>query len=154
MYKRQVYDHRVLAPASPYMLGFADDLSIPVSRWTEVRRADIPPASGMTILAESARTGLCLLDDPDHRMLHMFNHLEYDTTSLADEYFRDHEAGLAVPVPYRYFPEDNPASRPVNRWRGHAHLLAGNWINQIYQTAPFDPSRIGQPVASVVPAGT
>ncbi|MCE2564054.1 homoserine O-succinyltransferase [Komagataeibacter sp. FNDCF1] len=149
-----VYDHRVLVPASPYMLGFADDLSIPVSRWTEVRRADIPPASGMTILAESAHTGPCLLDDPDHRMLHMFNHLEYDTTSLADEYFRDREAGLAVPVPHRYFPDDNPARRPVNRWRGHAHLLAGNWINQIYQTAPFDLSRIGQPVMPSVPAGT
>ena len=33
-----VYRHRNLAPASPYLRGFSDDFSIPVSRWTEVRR--------------------------------------------------------------------------------------------------------------------
>jgi homoserine O-succinyltransferase len=31
----------------------------------------------------------------------------------------------------------------VNRWRSHAHLLYGNWINEIYQTTHFDLSRIG-----------
>lgn len=139
-----VYDHRILVPSSPYLVGFADDLSIPVSRWTEVRRADIPAHSGMTVLAESADTGLCLLDDPDHHALHMFNHLEYDSTSLADEYFRDRAAGLDVSVPYNYFPGNDPELRPINRWRGHAHLLAGNWINQIYQTTPFDISAIGR----------
>lgn len=88
-----VYDHRILAPTSPYLQGFADDLSIPVSRWTEVRRADLPHRTDMTVLAESPETGLCLLDDPRHHALHMFNHLEYDSTSLADEYFRDRERG-------------------------------------------------------------
>ncbi|MBV1830014.1 homoserine O-succinyltransferase [Komagataeibacter sp. AV436] len=138
-----VYDHRILAPASPYLQGFADDLSIPVSRWTEVRRADLPRHAGMTVLAESPETGLCLLDDPRHHALHMFNHLEYDSTSLADEYFRDRARGLDIAVPHNYFPHDDPALRPINRWRAHAHLLAGNWINQIYQTTPFDIARIG-----------
>ena len=32
-----VYRHRNLNPASPYLRGFSDDFSIPVSRWTEVR---------------------------------------------------------------------------------------------------------------------
>jgi homoserine O-succinyltransferase len=138
-----VYRHRILAPASPYLRGFSDDFSIPVSRWTEVRRADIPAGSGMTVLMESDEAGLCLLDDPSHRALHMFNHIEYDSGSLADEYFRDRAANVPIAVPTSYFPDNNPDARPLNRWRSHAHLLFGNWINQIYQTTPFDVREIG-----------
>jgi homoserine O-succinyltransferase len=138
-----VYRHRILAPASPYLRGFSDDFSIPVSRWTEVRRADIPAASGMTVLMESDEAGLCLLDDPRHRALHMFNHIEYDSNSLADEYFRDVSAKVPIAVPQNYFPDDDPRQPPLNRWRSHAHLLFGNWINEIYQTTPFDVRDIG-----------
>jgi homoserine O-succinyltransferase len=138
-----VYRHRVLAPASPYLRGFSDDFAIPVSRWTEVRRADIPPDSGMTVLMESEEAGLCLLDDPAHRALHMFNHIEYDSGSLADEYFRDRAANVPTAVPRNYFPGDDPQAQPLNRWRSHAHLLFGNWINEIYQTTPFDVREIG-----------
>lgn len=138
-----VYRHRILAPASPYLRGFSDDFSIPVSRWTEVRRADIPPGGGLTVLMDSDEAGLCLLDDPRHRALHMFNHIEYDSGSLADEYFRDRAADVPVSVPRNYFPEDDPRQPPLNRWRSHAHLLFGNWINEIYQTTPFDIHDVG-----------
>jgi homoserine O-succinyltransferase len=73
----------------------------------------------------------------------MFNHIEYDTYSLADEYFRDLTADERTALPRDYFPQDDPARPPQNRWRSHAHLLFGNWINQIYQTTPFDPAAIG-----------
>lgn len=139
-----VYRHRNLAPSSPYLRGFSDDFSVPVSRWTEVRREDIPADSGMTVLMESRETGLCMLDDPAHRSLHMFNHIEYDSTSLADEYFRDVAAGKPIAIPQHYFPGDDPAQPPENRWRSHAHLLFGNWINQLYQTTPFDIADIGR----------
>lgn len=138
-----VFEHHNLAPASPYLRGFSDDFAIPVSRWTEVRREDLP-GDGIIVLAESAETGLCLLDDPQHRALHMFNHVEYDSTSLAEEYFRDRDAGKPIEVPKNYFPGDDPAATPQNRWRSHAHLLFGNWINQIYQTTPFDMADIGR----------
>ena len=138
-----VYRHRILAPASPYLRGFSDDFSIPVSRWTEVCRADIPPGGGLTVLMDSDEAGLCLLDDPRHRALHMFNHIEYDSGSLADEYFRDRAANVPVSVPRNYFPEDDPRQPPLNRWRSHAHLLFGNWINEIYQTTPFDIHDVG-----------
>lgn len=139
-----VYRHRNLLPASPYLRGFSDDFSVPVSRWTEVRSGDIPADSGMSILMESDETGLCLLDDPSHRSLHMFNHIEYDTGSLSDEYFRDADAGKPIAAPRNYFPNDDPGRQPENRWRSHAQLLFGNWINQLYQTTPFDVSSIGK----------
>ncbi|MDQ0391410.1 homoserine O-succinyltransferase [Labrys monachus] len=138
-----VHRHRVLEPASAYLRGFSDDFSIPVSRWTEVRREEIPAASGMKVLMDSDEAGLCLLHDPAHRSLHMFNHVEYDTNSLADEYFRDLAAGKPIGLPHGYFPQDDPGRPPLNQWRSHAHLLFGNWINELYQTTPFDLAGIG-----------
>jgi homoserine O-succinyltransferase/O-acetyltransferase len=138
-----VFRHRNLSPASPYLRGFSDDFSIPVSRWTEVRREDIPTDGGLRVLMESDETGLCLLDDPRHRSLHMFNHIEYDSNSLSDEYFRDVAAGKPIALPKNYFPKDDPTRPPENRWRSHAHLLFGNWINELYQTTPFDLREIG-----------
>lgn len=138
-----VYRQRTLVPASPYLRGFSDDFCLPVSRWTETRKSDIPAASNLTVLAEDDETGMCLLDDPGHRSLHMFNHIEYDTTSLADEFERDSQTSATPIRPQNYFPDDDATLNPVNRWRAHAHLLFGNWINEMYQTTPFDVAAIG-----------
>ena len=32
------FRHRNLSPASPYLRGFSDDCTVPVSRWTEIRQ--------------------------------------------------------------------------------------------------------------------
>jgi homoserine O-succinyltransferase len=139
-----VFPHRNLAPCSPYLRGLSDGFVIPVSRWAETRGADIAAESGLTVLAESDGGGLCLVDDPRHGALHMFNHVEYDTTTLADEYARDVEGRAAIAMPAHYFPEDDPARMPANGWRSHAHLLFGNWITEIYQSTPFDMRAIGR----------
>ena len=138
-----VFRHRNLKPNSPYLRGFSDDFSIPVSRWTEVRPMDLPIDAGLEILMESDETGLCLIEDANRRMLYMFNHIEYDTTSLAEEYWRDVERGVDIQIPANYFPGDDPHATPENRWRSHAHLLFGNWINEMYQTTPFEVEKIG-----------
>ena len=134
-----VFPHWNRAPATPWLRGMADRFDVPVSRWSEVRAGDLPVGSGLVVLAESDEAGLCLVDDPAHRALHMLNHLEYDTLTLANEYSRDQGAY----VPRHYFPGDDPAAAPLNTWRGAGHILFGNWINQVYQTTPFDPARIG-----------
>jgi homoserine O-succinyltransferase len=139
-----VFRHRNLNPASPYLRGFSDDFSIPVSRWTEVRRADLPSGRRIEVLMESDEAGLCLVHDPAHRALHMFNHIEYETCTLGDEYWRDVEAQKPIELPKNYFPGDDPHSPPENRWRSHAHLLFGNWINEVYQTTPYDIDEIGE----------
>jgi homoserine O-succinyltransferase len=139
-----VYRHRNLAPASPYLAGFSDDFQISVSRWTEVRKDDITPDMGLEVLMDSAETGLCLVSEKKCNRLYIFNHVEYDSTSLADEYFRDIANGTPISVPANYFPDDDPDNKPLNRWRSHAFLLFGNWINQVYQTTPYDLSEIGK----------
>ena len=132
------FRHRNRAPASPYLRGFSDDFTIPVSRWTEIREDDLPGDAGLEILASAPETGPCLIHDPGHRALYMFNHIEYDTTSLDEEYRRDVDRGGEIAVPANYYPGNDPANPPENRWRSHAHLLFGNWINEVYQTVPFD----------------
>lgn len=137
------FRHDNLAPTSPYLRGFADDLVVPVSRWTEMDGREIDAADGLQTLLGSPRTGPCLVEDAGRRALYVFNHFEYDSDTLKQEYDRDAAAGAAVSVPVDYYPRDNPAERPRNRWRSHAHLLYGNWINEIYQTTHYDIQAIG-----------
>ncbi|MBX4958610.1 homoserine O-acetyltransferase MetA [Rhizobium lentis] len=138
-----VYRHRNLKPSSIYLNGFSDNFEVPVSRWTEVRRVDIERSENLEILMESSEMGVCLVHEKRGRRLYMFNHVEYDSTSLSDEYFRDIDAGVPIKMPHNYFPHNDPTLAPQNRWRSHAHLLFGNWINEIYQTTPFDLEEIG-----------
>ena len=79
------FRHRNLAPASPYLRGFSDDVLIPVSRWTEVRQEDIDVRPELTTLLASDQVGPCLIEDAAHRTLYIFNHLEYDSGTLKDE---------------------------------------------------------------------
>ena len=69
--------------------------------------------------------------------------MEYDSNTLNDEYLRDKDTEKKFQVPRNYFPNDDPRQDPINRWRSHAHLLYGNWINEIYQTTPFEIEKIG-----------
>jgi homoserine O-succinyltransferase/O-acetyltransferase len=138
-----VFRHRNLSKNSPYLAGFSDDFAVSVSRWTEVRRSDLQSEMKLEVLMDSDETGLCLIAEERCNRLYMFNHIEYDTTSLADEYFRDIRAGADIQLPQDYFPGNDPLKKPVNRWRSHAFLLFGNWINHTYQSAPHDLMRIG-----------
>ncbi|WP_313665159.1 homoserine O-succinyltransferase [Shinella sp.] len=138
-----VYRHHNRKPSSIYLNGFSDDFEVPVSRWTEIRAEDIRAVPDLEILLDSDEMGVCLVQAKAGNRLYIFNHVEYDSTSLADEYFRDVSAGVPIKMPRNYFPHNDPALPPQNRWRGHAHLLFGNWINEIYQTTPYDLEKIG-----------
>lgn len=141
------YRHMNLAPERPYLRGFSDDMVMPVSRWTEMRRDEIE-AAGLPILLHSDEVGPALVEDPAHRALYIFNHLEYDSGTLDEEYRRDLNSaqveGAEIRLPVNYFPGDDPARKPQNRWRSHAHLLYGNWVAEVYLTTPFDMAEIGQ----------
>ncbi len=138
-----VYRHHNRKPSSVYLNGFSDNFEVPVSRWTEIRIEDIRNVAELDILLDSDETGVCLVQETAGNRLYIFNHVEYDSTSLADEYFRDVSAGVPIKLPKNYFPHNDPSLPPQNRWRGHAHLLFGNWINEIYQTTPYDLEKIG-----------
>ncbi len=137
------FRHTNLAPASPYLRGFSDDFVIPVSRWTEMRQNEVDASPDLITLLGSDEVGPCLIQDAPHRALYIFNHFEYDSGTLKEEYDRDISNGDPINVPMNYYPDDNPERPPLNRWRSHAHLLYGNWINEIYQSTPYKLDEIG-----------
>lgn len=138
-----LFPHYIAKRNSILLRGFSDEFYVPVSRHTEVRREDLPLEDGVEILAESDQAGICIVRDRPRRQVYMFNHLEYDATTLKDEYDRDVRQGLEIQLPKNYFPDDDPSQLPLNTWRAHAHLLIGNWINDVYQNTPFDIHKIG-----------
>nr|WP_321253257.1 homoserine O-succinyltransferase [uncultured Ruegeria sp.] len=137
------FRHRNLQPSSPFLRGFSDDCVIPVSRWTEMKQDEIDAAPGLITLLGSDEVGPCLVEDKAHRAIYIFNHFEYDSDTLKQEYDRDVANGTPINVPLNYYPDDDPTRTPQNRWRSHAHLLYGNWISEIYETTPYDITRIG-----------
>ncbi len=142
-----IYVHYVVeredARRNPLVRGFDDYFLVPVSRHTETRAEDLPPEAGLEVLAVSNAAGLCLVYEPRYRAVYMFNHLEYDTFTLDEEYRRDREKRGDVFLPVNYYPDDDPSKPPRNCWRAYAHLLFGNWINEMYQTTPYDITKIG-----------
>lgn len=142
-----IFRHRVLDHTSLIMRGLNDDIAVPVSRHTENRREDFAGKNDLEILMDSDEAGLCLVYDSARRHVHMFNHLEYDSETLDEEYKRDLNRGDAIQIPKHYYPDDDPSKQPVNVWRGNAHLLFGNWVNCIYQTTPYELERIGKETA-------
>lgn len=139
------FHHRNLFPTSPYLRGFSDECIIPVSRWTEMRRDEVEATESLRILLGSDEVGPCFVEDLSNRALYIFNHFEYDSNTLREEYERDLKEGTPINLPLNYFQGNNPDLPATNRWRSHGHLLYGNWINEIYQSTPFDPSEIGGP---------
>ena len=128
---------------SPFLRGFSDECLIPISRWTEVKQDEIDRNIHLKTLLGSPDTGPCLVEDYKHRAIYIFNHFEYDSDTLKQEYERDKSNSLEARIPKNYFTGDNPELVPSNRWRSHAHLLYGNWINEIYQNTPYDINNIG-----------
>ncbi len=137
-----VFRHHVVNPRSRWLRGLSDSPMIPVSRYNDIDRESLSPE--LEVLIDNAEIGVCFLDDPAHRAVHMLNHLEYDNRSLADEFERDRNAGLDTAPPLNLFPDGDTSVEPENRWRSHAHLLFQNWINEIYQTTPFDLGKVGR----------
>ena len=138
------FRHKNFSPQSPYLRGISDDIVIPISRWTKIRNEDIRHFPELKVLLDSNDMGPCLIDHRARNTLYMLNHIEYETNSLNEEYQRDLLLSAKTPIPTDYFHENNPTLKPTNRWRSHAHLLLGNWINQIYQETPFNMNLIGE----------
>ena len=140
-----VFDHRLSHISGRLMNGFTDRFPMPISRYTMNRTSDIE-AAGLDVLANGVDCGAGMVRDPISGDLFVFNHLEYDATTLADEYHRDVVEGLDTALPQNYFPNDDPTQSPVNNWRPFAFLLISNWINDLYQSTPFDLTKINQHV--------
>ena len=124
-------DIRPISAASPTISRFR-------SRAGRRSRSPILKAIAELSLLAFARRAPRRSRKPRRQRLYVLDHLEYDATSLADEYFRDVKANIPIKLPRQLFPRRRPRAAPPNTWRAHGHLLLSNWINEMYQTTPFD----------------
>jgi len=105
---------------SQILHGFDDVFNVPQSRHTEVRHSDIEKISSLKVLAESAESGIHMLED-NRRGIYVTGHSEYDPITLKTEYERDLAKGHDIAAPKYY-------SHTEVNWRAHANLFFGNWI--------------------------
>ena len=133
-----IFKHNVLDPTVKLVRGFEDVFNAPHSRYTEMGYDEIKNHPKLKILAESDEAGIFLMKSKDEKHIMATGHLEYDATTLAEEYERDLEKGLDIHMPENYFPDDDVEKTPLNTWRSHTHLLFSNWLNYyVYQETPY-----------------
>lgn len=133
-----VYRHNTCFAHEKLTRGFDDEFWVPHSRFGQVSREDYQSIACLNVLAESEQAGVYLAASEDKRQVFITGHPEYDANTLDDEYHRDLDAALEPKVPVNYYPENNPANKSGNKWRGHGSLLFNNWINYyVYQITPY-----------------
>ena len=138
-----VFPHKPLDLYHPLLRGFDDCYNVPQSRHTETRFDDIALCKDLQILSYSEISGIHLISDLDCRKFFATGHSEYDADTLAKEYFRDKEKGLAIQIPYNYFPDNDPTKKPIMTWRNVGTLMFTNWLNYfVYQKTPYDINSI------------
>ena len=138
-----VFSHTVVHRGSILFRGFDDIFYAPHSRHTTVSRRKIDEVKELKVLAESPKAGVYALSNDGGRQIFIMGHSEYDTDTLAKEYFRDKEAGLTIHLPENYFPEDDDRREPICNWRSGANLLYSNWLNYfVYQATPYNVNKI------------
>jgi len=133
-----IYQHRITDPTVKLFRGFDDVFFAPHSRNTSVQSEEIK-AHPELLLLSNGEAGPFIILSKDEKNLMITGHLEYDTTTLADEYKRDLNKGIDINPPENYFPNDDHTKQPLNTWRSHSHLLFSNWLNYyVYQETPFE----------------
>lgn len=134
-----VFRHKVLNRKIPIVRGFDDEFFAPHSRHTEVPLAEVEACEDIMVLAVSEEAGLFLCMSKDNKNIFVFGHPEYDRLTLDQEYKRDLSKNLPIDIPVNYYPDDNPESKPLLMWRGHANALYTNWLNYyVYQQTPYE----------------
>lgn len=133
-----IYVHRTLDRKVPLLRGFDDYFNCPHSRYTEVREEEILQHPELKLLAKSDKAGVFLVSNGDGSQIFMQGHPEYDRMTLNNEYHRDLNRGQKPTLPYNYYVDDDPFSKPPLVWRNVANTLYTNWLNfYVYQTTPY-----------------
>lgn len=135
IFKHDVTDHTV-----KLVQGFDEEFLAPHSRYTNIDEKKLREDDRLAVLSTAEDgVGPFIIMSKDNKHIMITGHLEYDSTTLLDEYERDQSSGIEAKIPINYFPNNNYDAKPKNLWRSHAHLLFSNWLNYyVYQQTPFE----------------
>lgn len=133
-----IYEHYPIHKKTPLVRGFDDTFYVPQSRYTGVSKEDIVANDKLEIVSESDETGPYLIIAEEGKNIFVTGHPEYDTLTLDQEYKRDLDKGINPEIPCNYYPDNDPAKKPIKSWRCHANTLYFNWLNYyVYQVTPY-----------------
>ncbi len=133
-----VYSHKVLHHKKMLMRGMDDYFYCPQSRYTGLDETAVAKNPELYVVASGEATGSCVILAYSSRQVFVTGHTEYDRFELDKEYKRDLKKGIAPQIPVNYYPDDNPAKKPVLSWRSSSNCIYTNWLNFIYQETPYD----------------
>ncbi len=149
-----VYDHELLSDTTGIAFGLPDRFPAPVSRWKSPDPLAVADCDRLEVVAHAPEVGPNIIvesspcDAGTGRFplrVFIINHPEYDADTLEKEYVRDRQRNADQPVPKHYFPNDDPAQKPLNLWR-HVGFIYANWIMIIYEATPYDIEQINAPI--------
>ena len=133
-----VFEHKVHHRKNPLLRGFDDVFNAPHSRNTCVDHDEIVACKDLTVLADSDEVGELILIAEDGKQIFVLGHLEYDRLTLDSEYKRDKGQGIDIALPKNYYPDDDPAKKPILKWRAASNAMYSNWVNYyVYQNTPY-----------------
>lgn len=133
-----IYSHVITDLTVDLVRGFNDEFVAPHSRHTAVSIEEVRLHPELRLLSYSDEAGVFIVQSTDNKHIMITGHLEYDATTLRDEYVRDLEKEDQPDMPVNYFPNNDPTKEPKNIWRAHSHLLFYNWLNYyVYQETPY-----------------
>lgn len=124
-----IFEHKIDIYAD-IIKGFDDVFYLPQSRHTTLDEKDVSRfAPKLKIITGQKKAGPTIISEENRNNLYMLGHIEYEDTTLADEYFRDVKKGLDIHIPINYFPQNDPKKPPITKWKPYAKKLFDNWIN-------------------------
>ena len=138
-----IFPQQKLDPQLPIFRGFDDEFQMPHSRHSEIRREDILANPALTLIADSADSGVSIVLARGGREFFITGHMEYSPDTLDHEYRRDKDIRDDVDIPRNYYRDNDPEKGPNVTWRAHANLFYANWINYyVYQETPYNINEI------------
>lgn len=124
-----VFQHQIDDKNSKILFGFSDGFKAPHSRHTTVSKEDIEKRQELTIVSESDKAGVFVVENKKNNQLFVTGHLEYAVDTLDKEYKRDVSKGLEIEIPENYYFNNNPNERPIFSWKENGDRIYSNWIN-------------------------
>lgn len=134
-----MFAHTPHEPHHLLLKGADSQVFVPHSRHSGWKIKDIENHPDLHIALDAKEAGACIVMAHEARQIFISGHFEYEADTLANEYFRDLEKGMAIQMPKHYFKDNDPQKGSYFNWRAHANLIFSNWLNYIvYQRTPFD----------------
>lgn len=108
-----------------------ENIPVPVSRYANTKESDLLRYKELELILGSKDSGPCLVVNKKNNEYYNFNHFEYESDTLKNEYLRDLKVESKTPIPTNYFPNNNPKNEPIDCWIDNSKLFFNNWIELI-----------------------